>query len=301
MTRIWDELIHRVTTIIVPSPWTAEGALRVIESEQVSVCQGVPTQYRLMFDHPLAADTDVSSLRIAGIGASRIPPELVIEMQETLKCPVVVRYASTESCLATGTRLDDDVETICGTVGRPNGGVQVRIADDGDRPVGAGLVGNVQIRSRAVMRGYWNEPDRTAESFTLDGFVRTGDLGSLDDDGNLRLAGRSTEMYIRGGYNVYPIEIENCLGEHSGVAAAAVLGTRVDDRLGEIGVLFAVPVPGANLSLAEVRGFVRDRLASYKAPDVLIEVEQLPVTPIGKVDKRQLQPQAAEEAATWTR
>ena len=301
MTRIWDELIHRVTTIIVPSPWTAEGALRVIASEQVSVCQGVPTQYRLMFDHPLAADTDVSSLRIAGIGASRIPPELVIEMRETLKCPVVVRYASTESCLATGTRLDDDVETICGTVGRPNGGVQVRIADADDRPVGTGLVGNVQIRSRAVMRGYWNDPDRTAESFTPDGFVRTGDLGSLDDDGNLRLAGRSTEMYIRGGYNVYPIEIENCLGEHSGVAAAAVLGTRVDDRLGEIGVLFAVPVPGANLSLAEVRSFVSGRLASYKAPDVLIEVEQLPVTPIGKVDKRQLQPQAAEEAATWTR
>ncbi|MGZ0219143.1 MAG: class I adenylate-forming enzyme family protein, partial [Acidimicrobiales bacterium] len=286
MTRMWDELSHRVSTIIVPSPWTAEGALRVIESERVSVCQGVPTQYRLMFDHPLAADIDVSSLRIAGIGASRIPPELVIEMQEILKCPVVVRYASTESCLATGTRLDDDVETICGTVGRPNGGVQVRIADADDRPVGTGLVGNVQIRSRAVMRGYWNDPDRMADAFTPDGFVRTGDLGSLDANDNLRLAGRSTEMYIRGGYNV---------------AAAAVLGTRVDDRLGEIGVLFAVPVPGTDLSLDEVRGFVSDRLANYKAPDALIEVEQLPVTPIGKVDKRRLQPLAAEEAATWTR
>lgn len=301
MTRMWDELVHRITTVIVPTPWTPEAALALLEDEQVTVCQGVPTQYRLMFDSPAFDATDVSNLRIAGIGASRIPPELVTEMRERLLCPVVVRYASTESCLATGTRLDDSVETICTTVGRPNGGVELQIADDDDAPVAGGAVGNVLIRSRATMRGYWNDPDRTRTAITDDGWVRTSDLGSIGGDGNLRLAGRSNEMYIRGGYNVYPIEVENCLGEHPGVAAAAVLGTSVDDRLGEIGVLFAVPTPGADLDIADIRDFVGSRLATYKAPDTLVTVDELPVTPIGKIDKRALQPTADQEASTWTR
>lgn len=301
MTRMWDELFHRVTTIIVPTPWTPEGALQVVERERVTVCQGVPTQYRLMFDHPDAATTDFSSLRLAGIGASRIPPELVIEMRERLGCPVVVRYASTETCLATGTRLDDDVDTICTTVGRPNGGVEVRVANDADEPVADGEVGNVQMHSRAMMRGYWNDPERTDAAFTSDGWVRTGDLGVLLPEGNLRLAGRSTEMYIRGGYNVYPIEVENCLGEHPGVAAAAVVGAPVTDRLGEIGVLVAVAAPDTELDLAEIREFVTSRLASYKAPDLLITVDTLPVTPVGKVDKLSLKPQAEHAASTWAR
>ena len=301
MTRMWDELVNRITTIIVPTPWTPEAALALLETERVTVCQGVPTQYRLMFDHPAFDATEVSSLRIAGIGASRIPPELVAEMREKLHAPVVVRYASTESCLATGTRLDDSVETICTTVGRPNGGVELCIADDDDRPVIGSEVGNVLIRSRATMRGYWHDPERTSAAITDDGWVRTSDLGAIGDDGNLRLAGRSNEMYIRGGYNVYPIEVENCLGEHPGVTAAAVLGSPVDDRLGEIGVLFAVPAAGADLDMAELRSFVGSRLASYKAPDVLVTVDQLPVTPLGKIDKRSLQPNADQEASTWTR
>jgi acyl-CoA synthetase (AMP-forming)/AMP-acid ligase II len=301
MTRMWDELVNRITTIIVPTPWTPEAALALLETERVTVCQGVPTQYRLMFDHPAFDATDVSTLRIAGIGASRIPPELVAEMREKLHAPVVVRYASTESCVATGTRLGDGIETICTTVGRPNGGVELRIADDDDRPVADGGVGNVLIRSRATMRGYWHDPERTSAAITDDGWVRTSDLGAIGEDGNLRLAGRSNEMYIRGGYNVYPIEVENCLGEHPGVTAAAVLGSPVDDRLGEIGVLFAVPAAGADLDITELRSFVGSRLASYKAPDVLVTVDQLPVTPLGKIDKRALQPTADQEANTWTR
>lgn len=301
MTRVWDELLHRITTIIVPSPWTPEAALTLIESEQVTVCQGVPTQYRLMFDSDAFAGTDVSSLRLAGIGASRIPPELVTEMQTRLDCPVVVRYASTESCLATGTRLDDSTDTICTTVGRPNGGVELRITTDDDTVLVDGGVGNVQLRSRAAMRGYWNDDERTARAITSDGWVRTGDLGRVDGDGNLCLAGRSTEMYIRGGYNVYPIEVENCLGEHPDIAAAAVLGSPVTDRLGEIGVLFAVPRPGCELDIAEIRAFVSARVARYKAPDTLIVVDELPVTSIGKIDKKQLRPTADQEAGQWTR
>jgi len=301
MTRVWDELMHLITTVIVPSPWTAAGALSAIHSERVSVSQGVPTQYRMMFDHPDFATTDTSHLRIAGIGAARIPPELVMEMQEKLKCPVVVRYASTEGCLATGTRLDDDIETICTTVGRPNGGVKIRIVASDGSECAPNEVGTVQLHSRARMRGYWKDPELTSQSITPDEWLITGDLGRVDAAGNLHLAGRGNEMYIRGGYNVYPIEIEKVLGTHSDIVSSAVLGASVSDRLGEIGVLFAVARSGATLELSAIRSFVQASLANYKAPDILVVVAELPLTSLGKVDKKQLQPTADQEAAQWSR
>ena len=301
MTRAWDELAHRITTVIVPTPWTPAGALRVITDERVTVCQGVPTQYRMMLDAPEFDDTDVTSLRLAGIGAARIPPELVVEMRSKLGCPIVVRYASTESCLATGTRLADSVETICTTVGRPNGSVELKVVGDDGTDVATGDTGTVCLRSRAVMRGYWHDPVRTSEAIDGDGWLHTGDLGWVGDDGNLHLAGRQTEMYIRGGYNVYPIEVENCLGEHPDVAATAVLGVRVEDRIGEIGVVFVVPRPGNRPDIGELRAFVKDRIASYKAPDALVLVDELPLTSLGKIDKRALLERAEQEAATWSR
>lgn len=304
MTRVWDELMHLITTVVTPTPWTAEGALALVGAERVTVCQGVPTQYRMMLDHPTCDSTDFSSLRLAGTGAARIPPELVREIGDRFGCPVVARYASTESCLATGTRLDDPLDTICTTVGRPNGDVELKLVDGGGTPIverGAEHVGTVCLRSRAMMRGYWRDPERTAEVIDADGWLHTGDLGWIGDDGNLRLVGRSTEMYIRGGYNVYPIEVENCLGAHPAVAAAAVVGAPVSDRLGEIGVLFAVPAPDEGLDLGELRTFVRQRLADYKAPDCLVVVDALPLTSIGKVDKKALEPAAHEEASRWTR
>jgi len=304
MTRVWDELANVVTTVITPTPWTPEATLDLLVSEGVTVCQGVPTQYRMLLDLPELDHADLSALRLAGTGAARVPAELVAEMRERLGCPVVVRYASTESCLATGTRVDDDITTICTTVGRPNGDVELRLVAP-DRTViadtGPDHVGRVQLRSRAMMRGYWNDPERTAAAITPDGWLDTGDLGWLGDDGNLRLTGRESEMYIRGGYNVYPIEVENCLGAHDGVLAGAVVGADVDDRLGEIGVLFAVASPGSSLDLHDVRAFVKGHLADYKAPDVLVVVDELPVTPIGKIDKKALQSRADEEARRWTR
>jgi len=303
MTRVWDELQHVITTVIVPAPWTAEAALRLINDEHITVSQGVPTQYRMMFDHPSFATTDVSSLRIAGVGAARVPPELVEEMIAKLHCPVVVRYASTESCLATGCRAGDSVETICNTVGRPNGDVELKLIDEHGAIIeatGADHVGTVCLRGRAQMRGYWNDPERTAEAIDADGWLHTGDLGWVGDDGNLRLVGRSTEMYIRGGNNVYPIEVENCLGGHDAIAATALVGVPVEHRLGEIGVLFAVPRAGHDVTLGEVRTFVAERLAAYKVPDCLVVVPDLPVTSIGKIDKLALRPRALEEAARWT-
>jgi acyl-CoA synthetase (AMP-forming)/AMP-acid ligase II len=301
MTRLWDELMHVITTIIVPSPWTAEGALAAINDERVTVSQGVPTQYRMMFDHPRFAETDVSHLRVAGIGAARIPPELVIEMREKLGCNVLARYTSTEACVSTGTSINDDIDTICNTVGKPSAAVELRLVHEDGHACEQSEVGVVQLRSRAMMRGYWKDEERTREAFSSDGFLITGDLGFVDPKGDLHLVGRNTEMFIRGGYNVYPVEIENLLGAHPDVAAAAVVGASVDDRLGEIGVLFAVPRPGTTLTLESVRDHVRASLASYKAPDVLVCVTELPLTSLGKVDKKQLQPLADKEAAAWQR
>jgi acyl-CoA synthetase (AMP-forming)/AMP-acid ligase II len=311
MTRVWDELSYVITTIICPVPWRAETTLATIARERVTVCQGVPTQYRLMFDHPDFSTTDVSSLRIAGVGASRVPPELVVEMGAKLRCDLVQRYTSTEACLSTGTRVGDPPEVIATTVGRPNGGVELRLTTgEPDDPAGLsdvepGEVGTVTLRSRAMMRGYWRDPDRTAEAITPDGWLVTGDLGRIGGDGNLRLVGRHTEMYIRGGYNVYPAEIENLLGDHPAILASAVVGApAVNDTrgIGEVGVLFAVARDRAAApELAEVRAFVKERLADYKAPDALVLVDELPVTAMGKIDKQALRPRAEEEAARWHR
>lgn len=140
MTRMWDELTHVITTVIVPSPWKAPEALRLIQSERVTVGQGVPAQWALMLAHADFESTDVSSLRLAATGAASVPPELVREMKRRLGCPVIVRYASTEACLSTGSRPDDPDDVIVNTVGRPSGGVELEVVDDGS-PVPAGQVG----------------------------------------------------------------------------------------------------------------------------------------------------------------
>ena len=301
MTRPWDELEHRITTVIAPTPWNATDTLRVLDTQRITVCQGVPTQYQLMLEHPDFESIDLSTLRIAGIGASRVPPDLVAEVRQRMNCPVVHRYASTEGSIATGTRLDDDPVTIATTVGRPNGDVQLKIVDDDGVELPTGEPGTICLKSRAMMRGYWEEPERTAEAIDADGWLHTGDLGWVGDDGNLRIVGRRTEMYIRGGYNVYPIEVENLLADFPGIAQAAIIGCQVEDRLGEIGVLVAIPKAGADLEIAAIRSFVKEHLADYKAPDVLVTTDQFPLTSIGKINKLGLKPLAEEAAAKWRR
>ena len=308
MTRVWDELMYVITTIICPTPWTATGALRLIEEERVSVGQGVPAQWQMMLAHPDLATTDTSSLRIVSSGAARIPPEMVDAMRERFRAPVVVRYTSTEACVSTGTALDDPDEVICNTVGTPGAGVELELRLDEGRgrlvqPTESGdtEVGTVCLRSRAIMRGYWKEPELSAEAIDENGWLLTGDLGFLDARGDLHLAGRSTEMYIRGGYNVYPIEVENHLGQHELVDRVAVTGTPAP-VLGEIGVAFVVPADAANPpTLDQLRAWCTERLASYKAPDALVLLEELPLTAMSKIDKRALAPAAAEAEKQWER
>jgi acyl-CoA synthetase (AMP-forming)/AMP-acid ligase II len=287
MTRPWEEIEKVITTVIPPTPWTAIDTLRLLQDERVTVGQGVATQWRLVLDHPEFDRFDLSSLRIAGTGATAVPPELVREMQAKLGCPVVIGYTSTEAAITTGTRPGDSPELMARTVGRARDNVEVEVVDDEGRPVPAGVVGRVRCRSGAVMRGYWRDPERTAEVLSPDGWLTTGDLGALDDAGHLTLSGRRSEMYIRGGYNVYPVEVERVLSGHEAVAEVAVVGAP-DPVLGEIGVAFVVPAPGATPELEPLRAAVRAVLADYKAPDRLVVLDSLPLTSVAKVDKRAL-------------
>jgi acyl-CoA synthetase (AMP-forming)/AMP-acid ligase II len=306
MTRPWDEIAHGVTTVIAPQPWSAATAIALLVGEKVTVGQGVPTQWALMLSHPDFEYADVSHLRIAGTGASRVPPELVRAMRERLGCPVVVRYTSTESSLGTGTQPGDADDVVATTVGRPVPGVELELVDDEGGVVSTGEVGRVRLRSGAVMRGYIGtlgagpmiDARATAEVRDPAGWITTGDLGWVGGDGNLRLVGRVTEMYIRGGYNIYPAEVEAVLGGHPGVGEVAVVGAP-DPVLGEIGAAFIVAVPGVPVpELGELRAYCASRLADYKAPDRLVVVDQLPLTAMAKVDKRALSARLADSEST---
>jgi acyl-CoA synthetase (AMP-forming)/AMP-acid ligase II len=300
MTRAWDEIAHGVTTVITPTPWQAADALRIISEEHITVGQGVPTQWALMLARPELDDVDVRSLRVAGTGAARVPSALVADMRARLGVPVVVRYTSTESSLGTGTTLSSTDEEVATTVGKPVPGVEIRIVDDAGNPVGAGTVGRVLLRSAAAMRGYWGrgpgrgrsletliDPAATAAVLSPDGWVTMGDFGLLDAQGNLRLSGRTHERYIRGGYNVYPAEVEEVAAAHPAVERVAVVGAP-DPVLGEIGVAIVVLRPGAQLDLPTLRAHCVEQLSDYKAPDALALVDEIPLTPMMKIDTRQL-------------
>ena len=300
MTRAWDEIAHGITTVITPTPWRADDAVRIMAEERVTVAQGVPTQWALMLASPDLRAAELGALRIAATGAARTTPDMVGEMRRRLGVPVVVRYTSTETSLGTGTTLESSDEEVALTVGRPVPGVELSIVDDEGQPVPPGSVGRVRLRSAAAMRGYWGrgpgagravsellDAAATASVLAPDGWLTTGDFGLLTEQGNLQLAGRTHERYIRGGYNVYPAEVEEVLALHPTVARAAVVGVP-DDVLGEIGVAVVVAEAGAVPDLQELRAHCARALSDYKAPDALAVVDELPLTPMMKVDPGRL-------------
>jgi acyl-CoA synthetase (AMP-forming)/AMP-acid ligase II len=308
MTRAWDEIGNAVTTIITPTPWRADEAIRVMADEGVTVAQGVPTQWALMLASDELRRADLSALRVAGTGAARMTASMVAEVRRRFGVPVIVRYTSTESSLGTGTTLTSTDEEVATTVGRPVPGVELAIVDDGGDPAPAGSVGRVLLRSAAAMRGYWGRgpgrgrsvPDlldaaATAVVLGPDGWLTTGDFGRLTPEGNLQLSGRAHERYIRGGYNVYPAEVEEALSSHPAVARAAVVGV-ADDVLGEVGVAVVVAAAGKEPDLASLRAHCAQELSDYKAPDALVLVDELPLTPMMKVDPVRLAALAANGA-----
>ena len=288
MAKLWEQLAWGITVVITPQPWSVDEMVRLLESERITVVGGVPTQWAKVVDHPAVATADLSSLRLCLSATAPAPPELVKRMRERLGCSVVVRYAMTESPSITGTEPGDAPEVLYRSVGRPQRGVEVELRDDEGRAVADGDVGRVHVRSACAMRGYWRDETSTAEAFTGDGWLRSTDLGRLDRDGNLVLVGRVSDMYIRGGYNVHPLEVEHVLAEHPAVAEVSVVGVPAP-VIGEKGVAFVVPAAGAAPpSVVELRSWCGERLADYKAPDDVVIVDALPVTSMMKVDKAAL-------------
>ena len=286
MTRVWDEISRVITTVITPVRWRAAEALRLIECERITVAQGVPTQWELMLREPALGGADLSSLRLAATGGSGVSSDLLRRMRNVLGVPVVNRYASTEAGgVICGTRPEDLDEVATQTVGRASAGVEIRVVDDDGWPVPVGRVGRVQARSGAVMRAYWRDPEATARVLDSDGWVTVSDLGRLDAKGNLTLVGRDGERYVRGGYNVYPVEVERVLAMHEHVAQVAVVGAP-DPVLGEIGVAYVVP--DGQVEGADLRQWVRRHLADYKVPDRIVVLEEMPLTSVGKIDRRAL-------------
>jgi acyl-CoA synthetase (AMP-forming)/AMP-acid ligase II len=298
MTRMWDELVNVTTIVIAGEPWSAERTVQIFRNERITMATGVPTQWALLLDHPEVAATDFTSVRVAALGGASIPPELVRRIRAALGCPVITRYTSTEAGVSTSTRVGDPDEVVATTVGRPASEVELRIVAPGTgAELGPNAVGEVISRSPAMMSGYWRDPDMTATVIDRGGWLHTGDLGFVGDDGNLRIVGRLKEMYIRGGYNVYPSEVEAVLSEHPAVGRAAVVGVP-DPVLGEIGVAFVVPTDdGArgDVDRDGLRAWCRTRLADYKAPDQVIVLDDLPVTTMMKVDKRALAERVQKE------
>ena len=265
--------------------WTPDAHLRLLAQERMTSLGGVPTQVALMLRAPTFGDYDLSALQSIVLGGGPAPVPLQREVRDRFGAPVSVRFSSTETggC-GTGTALDDPIGEEFG-VGKPRGPIRVTIEEDGE----------ICIASPTVMTGYYGDPEATAAAFTSDGAVRTGDRGRLDEEGRLHLIGRSKEMYVRGGYNVYPAEVESVLLEHPAVAAVAVVASP-DDVMGEKGTAVVVLRDRqVEVGLTELRDFAASRVASYKLPDAVRVVDDIPLTAMDKVDRRALERLLVEE------
>jgi acyl-CoA synthetase (AMP-forming)/AMP-acid ligase II len=285
MTKVTANVEDLQTTVILDA-FKARDALAAVERERVTLLGGVPAQWSLMLRDPEFDRFDLSSVRTGTIGGAPFTPDLLREIRGRFRIELVTRYSATEIALGTTSRPDDPDDLLAETVGRAGSGVELRIVDERRRSL---PVGEVAVRSPAVMAGYWNRPEETRAVLDEEGWFYTADLGVLDERGYLRLRGRNKEMYIRGGYNVFPVEVEEVLLEHPGVAAVAVVSVP-DDVMGERGVAVVVARdPARPPALDELREFARDRLSSYKLPDEVRAVEALPLTAGDKLDRRALE------------
>ncbi|EHN10325.1 Long-chain-fatty-acid--CoA ligase [Patulibacter medicamentivorans] len=266
--------------------FTPEAALEVMERDGVSVLPAVPTMFNALLNAPDARPERLASLRVCISGGAAIPVEVLTGFQEHYACTVLEGYGLSETSPAASFNHPDRPSKP-GSIGTPITGVQMRVVDPEGRVPESGGVGEIQIRGHNVTSGYLGRPDATAEAIDEHGWFSTGDLGYVDEDGYFFIVDRKKDLIIRGGYNVYPREVEEVLYEHPSVLEAAVVGMPHDELGEEIAAVVAVK-PGATFDADALRDHVKQRIAAYKYPRVVIETDALPKGPTGKILKREI-------------
>lgn len=288
----WVTCLIAGATVLPHPVFDAEAVFRRIEADRISVLPGPPTLYLSMLAHPKLTQTNLSSLRVAVTGASTIPPVLIERMRRELGFEVVLTAYGLTECggLATICAADDDAETVALTSGHAIPGTEVRIVDGDNYPLPAGEAGEICLRGFHVMQGYFEDPKATADTIDAEGWLHTGDVGRLDARGYLCITDRLKDMFIVGGFNCYPAEIEAALTAHPAIAQVAVIGVP-DERMGEVGCACVVLRSGQDLDEAGLIAWSRANMANYKVPRFVRFFHALPVNASNKIAKNELRAQ----------
>ncbi len=271
----------------LPVPFLdADALLALVAAEKATFLPGPPTLFQTLLTTPDRPPHALDSVRVSVTGASAVNPELIDAIREELGIPnVITGYGLTETCgTVTMSHPGDSSIVLTTTSGKPIAGVSVRIADEAGRDVAPGEAGEILVKGMNVMQGYLDEPEATRAAFDKDGWLLTGDIGLLDGEGNLKITDRKKEMYIVGGFNCYPAEIEKILLTHPSVMLVAVK-SMPDERLGEIGVAHIVTKPGTMASEDEIIAWSRERMANFKVPRRVVIHDEMPMTATGKIQK----------------
>ena len=278
--------LHAGATAVLTTTFDVVGVLDLLGSGGFSVFMGVPTMHRRLYQQAGDQQIDLSHMRLLTSGSDRLPDDLFFGYQKTFKVTLLERYGMTE----TGMNLSNPLqgERRVGSVGMPLPGVSARIVDrETGKVLRDGEIGELQIKGDHVFAGYWQQPEKTADAFSDDGWLQTGDLAMREADGYYTLKGRAKDLIISGGLNIYPPEVELVLMEHSAVAACAVIGCP-NEEWGEQLVAVIVPRPGHQVDADEICAFCRGQLAAYKVPRRLVVAQELPSNALGKVQKAKL-------------
>jgi long-chain acyl-CoA synthetase len=262
-------------------------ALEIIARDKVTIFQGVPTMYNAMLHCETSDDADCSTLRLCMSGGAAMPAELMRAFEEKFGCMILEGYGLSETSPVASFNHPDR-ERKPGSIGTPIEGVEMKLVDDDGNDVPQGEIGEIVIRGHNIMKGYWDRPEATTEAISEDGWFHSGDMGKVDDDGYFFIVDRKKELIIRGGYNVYPREVEEVLYEHPAVQEAAVVGV-ADDALGEEVGAAVVLCQGSEADADELKAYVKEQVAAYKYPRKIWFLDELPKGPTGKILKREIE------------
>jgi len=267
--------------------WDVEEAFKEIQCNRVTIPIGVPTMPIMMLQHPDMKKYDLSSLRTMVLAGAPLPVEVAHQIVERMGCYITSAYGMTETAISNITSLDDPVEVVCSTVGRPQPGMEHKVVDKNRRIVPIDQEGEACARGQNVCIGYFKDSKRTAETIDERGWIYSGDLAKMDREGNLIIVGRIKDVIVRGGENISPTEIEDILYTYDKIERVAVVGIP-DDRLGEGTCACIIPKKGQTFTYDEMKAYFKDRVARFKIPDRIEFMDEFPTTPSGKIRKVEL-------------